>query len=912
MAGLSIKSRCCCGCSPRELCTAPELSACVRILITLVSHRVGSRIRIPERFFRSSNSSACAALLQDLRFGWRILARNPGSTAVMIVTLALALGVITAIFSVLNSALLQMLPVRNSQDLVILTDPNASMVLGGMLTGERSLLTYPEFSQLRDRVTTMSGICASQLTLDRWTVRITGFEAEQVRGRLVSENYFSTLGVRSAIGRFFTQEDATAAGKDPYAVISYDYWQRRFLGSRAAIGTTIRLKHATLTIIGVAAKGFHGETVGQEPDLWVPMLMQPLIMPSFDGLRDTLGASQDKLMWLHVFGRRKPGVSMARVQAEVSVLFRGILQASYPAAMAPQTRREALNQYIRVKALGSGAFHGRNEFAEQWTVLLALAALVLLVACANVANLLLARAALRSREVAIRLSIGAGTGRLARQFLTESLLLAILGGVGGILVAEFASRVLGRLLSLANELTLAVGLDVRVLGFIAGVTVLTGILFGLAPALRTRRGAVNESLKETGRGGWGSRKQSRLAKLLVVAQLALSLLLIVGAGLFARTLWNLESVDLGYPQKDLLLVQVDSSNAGYSGSRATTLYHQIAARIQQIPGVRAVTYSDRGLFSGFEGAFAVHVEGFASRKEEDRGSTGDSVGPRYFTTIGIPMILGREIGAQDMAGVPRVCVINEAFARHFFAGRNPIGLHVTTMQLRLEVVGVAKNVRVQSLRGRIDPKFYVPGGGSWFEVRTISDPNRLLSAVHRVILGLDDGLTLESTQTLNQTVALQNAQPRLVAQLSSGFGILALLVAGIGVYGLVSYSVANRTNEIGVRMALGADKGRVIGMVLKETGFMIAMGICVGLASTAAAVRLIATQLYGPDTAVPRWSLAQYEHVQNAVQLYGVGALDPLTIGVTIIILCGLTLTAAAIPATRAARVDPSRALHHE
>lgn len=774
---------------------------------------------------------------------------------------------------------------------------------------------------MRDRTATLSGLCASQMALQRWQMRISGGAQEEARGRLVSENYFFVFGVKAAIGRFFTGEDATGVGKDPYAVISYDYWQRRFGGNPAVLGTPIRFYRTTVTVIGVAAPDFRGETVGQNPDLWLPMMMQPLVMPGFDGLHDTMGQSQNKLMWLHVFGRRKADVTIGKVQAELSVLFRGILETSYPITMAAQERKEALNQHIVVKPAGSGAFHGRAEFSEQWMILFALASLVLLIACANVANLLLARATTRSREMAIRLSIGAARGRVIRQLLTESLLLAALGGIAGVFVAAVASRVIPLLLPNGDSFELAAGIDWRVFAFTACLTLFAGILFGLAPAFRTTQTNVNESLKETGRGATGSRQRMTFAKSLVIAQVALSLLLLTGAGLFLRTLWNLQTVELGYPRENLLLVEVDNLSAGYQGVRLRNLYHDLAERIRTTPGVRAVTYSSRGLFGGFEGAFAITAEGFTSQNENDGGSTGDVVGPGYFSTIGIPILLGRELGLRDMTIPPRVCVINEAFAKKFFANRNPIGKHITTglsdedsnsVRRRLEVVGVAKDARVHSLRGKIDPKFYVAGGGPWFEIRTAGDPNRLLSAVRKTILDVDADLPIRSARTLDQVVDAQNAQPRLIARLCTIFGILALVLAATGIYGVLSYGVARRTNEIGIRMALGARKGQVIGMILEETGGMIVVGVMVGVAATAAGARLIATQLYGPNTAGPRWSLARYQHVESGTQLYGVSAMDPLTIGVAVCILGAVALLAALIPAARAARVDPVRALRHE
>ncbi len=461
----------------------------------------------------------------------------------------------------------------------------------------------------------------------------------------------------------------------------------------------------------------------------------------------------------------------------------------------------------------------------------------------------------------------------------------------------------------------------HVLAFSASLILLTSVLFGLAPAIRATRSTAQGSLREAGRGGTASRERATFTRALVAVQIALSLLLAMGAGLFLRSLWNLQSVTLGYPRDNLLLVQVDRWNAGYRGERAATLSQDLAARIRELAGVRSVSYSDRGLFSGSEGAAPVEVDGFTSRKEEDRGSTFDSVGPGYFSTIGIPIVLGREVDLRDMRRPPRVCVINEAFAKRFFAGRNPIGRYFTTIgseedgkdaSRRMEVIGVAKDARVASLRGAIDPKFYVAGDGSWFEIRTSGDPNHLRNAVRSAILSVNANLPIQAERTLGQTLAAENAQPRLIAQLATTFGVLALFLAAIGIYGLLSYGVVRRTNEIGIRMALGATRASVIGMILKETGYLILGGSIAGVAAAAAAAHFFALQLSGLDGAVPRWSLERYEQVDSAVQLYGLRAMDSFTIGVAVAAVCVIGLMAAYLPALRAARVDPVQALRNE
>ncbi len=837
-------------------------------------------------------------LLKDIRYSARQLGRNRVFTLVAVLSLAIGIGANTAIFSIMNVVLLKSLPVRNPHELVLLTDPNQSGVSNGMTNGERGMMTYAEFAQLRDHATSFSGMCAAQATLNRWPVRIAGGGQEEARAKLVSEEYFSVLGVEPAIGRFFSTADGTSPGQDPYVVLSYDYWQKRFGGNVSALGTQIRVQSTPLTVIGVAAPGFHGESAGEKPDLWMPMMMQLAVMPGRDWLHEDLSKQLDKLMWLQTFARLKPGVKMARAQTEIDVLFRNIIEAGYPTTLSPETRKQALDQHLKLHDARVGSFGGRDEFSQQLLVLLGASAVVLLIACINVANLLLARAAARSKEVGVRLSIGASRMRLVRQFLTESLLLSTIGGALGLLFAWGAARLLVLLLS-ADQSTLTPTIDLQVLGFTAGVTFLTGLVFGLAPAIRATHVNLNDSLRDSGRVTASGGKLN-VAKGLVIAQVALSLLLVTGAGLFLRTLWNLQSVALGYPKEKLLMVTVDGLTAGYKDARLSSLWVDLTDRLRHVPGIQGATYSENGLFSGSESADEVDVEGFKASKQDEKFSRFDAVGPQYFSTVGIPLILGREFGPQDTAAAPQVCVINEAFAKKFFVGRNPIGYHITErfgdQKHVMEVVGIAKNARDHRLRGDVPARFYLPsdqgmeGPNRWatFEVRTAGDPEQMLGAIRKTILSVNEDLPIQNARPLLDNVDRSNAQPRMIAQLCSIFGIIALLLGATGLYGVLSYGVARRTNEIGIRMALGADRGNVIAMVLRETSVMIVIGVVAGVAATFGATRLI------------------------AAKLYGLSPMDPATIVASVLMLAVVALVAGYIPAARAARVNPVTALRHE
>jgi predicted permease len=839
--------------------------------------------------------------VRDVRYAFRQFVRSPLLTSVAVISIAAGIGANSAIFSIMNQVMLRSLPVREPKQLIIVTDPNSGGVAVGMLPGVRKLLSYAEFAHLRDHAATLSGVCAAESEPNRRQVRIGGDTPETARARLVSENYFSVLGVDAAVGRVFSPQDAQAPGQDPFVVLNYDYWQHRFNGNTSVIGTSIHMYGATLNVIGVAVRGFQGTSTSDRPDFWVPMMMQPLIMPGRDWLHEDLNQSLEKVMWLHVLGRLKDGMNLARAQTEMDVLFRNILEAGYPATLAPATRKQALNQRLVLHSASTGTFTGRNELQQELLILLAVSTLVLLIACANVSNLLLARAAARNREVCIRLSIGASRRRLIEQFLTESLMLALLGGIAGLGLAWGGARLLMVLLSgPQNQLQISPTIDLHVLGFTVAVTLLTGVLFGLAPALRGTRVDLNLGLRDTGRGLTPSGGRLNMAKGLVVAQVAISLMLLVSAGLFLQTLWKLQAVDLGYAKERLLMLTVDGVTAGYKDARLGNLWHELSDRIRQLPGVRGVTYSANGLMGGSESADEIDVEGFTPQRDNEKFSRFDMVSPGYFSTVGIPIVTGREISAQDTAFALHVCVINEAFAKLFFAGHNPIGSHVTEKfgdkKNVMEVVGVSRNARDHNLRTDVPPRFYVAadqgmdGPSPWaiFEIRTSADEQRMVDSVRKTIFGVNQDLPIDDVRSLQDSLDRTNAQPHMIAILCVVFGSVALLLAAIGLYGLLFYNIARRTNEIGIRMALGAGRERVVLLILREVGVMMLIGLALGMVLTGVGTRFIASRLYD------------------------LSPLDPLTIFSAAGILCFVALVSGCLPALRAARVNPITALRYE
>jgi predicted permease len=850
------------------------------------------------------------ALIKDLRYAARMLAKSPGFALIAIFTLALGIGANTAIFSVLDSVLLRSLPVVHPEQLAVLTDPDFHGGSFGSQTGERSALAYSEFEYLRDHNDVLDGIFAADSQLPDVEVNIgdssIGSAAgnETARVKLVSGEYFSTLGVQPAAGRVFNSEVDRARGGSPIAVVSYSFWNRRFGLSPDVLGRSVKIHHTSLLIVGVTPPGFFGETVGETPDIWVPMMMQDAIYPGRDYLSASTQGVLNQHMWLQVMGRLKPGISFAQAKASINVTFKQLLESAVGPQLTPDERKEALNQQINLQpgARGSSTLH--SEFGKPLIFLMVLVGLVLLIACANVANLLLARGAARQKEFAMRVAMGAGRGRLVRQLFTESLLLAVLGAAAGILLAHWADVLLLRMVS-GSATPAAVQLnlqpDVRVLGFTLGVTLFTAILFGLIPSLYVTRLDLSPVLKSATLRMAGESLSRRLpvGKSLVVVQVAVSLILLVAAGVFVRSLSRLSEVNLGYHRENLLLFRVNAAAGGYKGPAATRLYQDLLEKLAAIPGLRAVTVSHNGVFIGSESGDPIAVEGYTPKPDEEMNSSMDHVGPGYFSTMGIPILLGREIEPQDSGNGPRAAVINQTFARQFFPNTNPIGKHVRDTYPGnpedMVIVGVVSDAKYNSLREKMRPRIYAPlfnpmweQAAAVYEVRTFADPASVSASLRQAVQATASSLPPVKIRTMSDLVDDSLQTDRFIERLSEGFGLLAMLLASIGLYGIMAYTVARRTRDIGIRLALGAAPGNVLWQVLRETLLLVLMGIVIGVPLALGGTHLVRNMIFG------------------------LGFADPIAILSAAILLAIVAALAGFLPAWRASRVDPMVALRYE
>ena len=834
------------------------------------------------------------SIFQDLRFGLRTLRKSPGFTAVAVLTLALGIGANAAIFTVINAVMLRALPVKHPEELVTVGNP-AKVHSWGTGTPRTDVFSYPLYREVRDNNQVFSSVLASS-NLGDVRIAVDG-GSETARGRLVTENYFETLGIEALLGRTFTTGDGRTPGSDPVLVISYGYWQRRFSGDASVIGRKVRLNNYPFTIIGVAPPRFLGEVVGDRPDLWVPMMMQPQLMPGRNFLESVNDAA------LLIIGRLKPSVTVDQARTNVNAVVKEALTVTLNGRMSSDDRGAIGGMKIAVEVSpGSrGLSRLRQQFSAPLLLLQGMVALVLLVACVNVANLLLARSEARRQEIALRLTMGAGPGRIVRQLLTESVSVAFLGGALGLLLAHWGLAVL---VSLANtgdrtSSSLSLGLDWRVLGFSAGICLSAAVVFGLAPALRFLHLKPGVVLKEGGRGTESGVK-GKFGRVLMSAQIALGVLVLMTAGLLVRSLHNLQEADLGYSREQLLLARVDLLESGYRGAAIQNMTRELLGRLAAVPGVRSVTCSSNGLFSGDESSDLIRIDGAASTNQQDDVTADDEVGPNYFSTIGVPIVLGREITSEDFARAAQVAVVNETFARFYFGARNPIGHKITIQDSEhpetFEIVGVAHDVHDHSVRDAVRRRMYAPLtsasfddlGAYNFEIHAVGNPEALLNSVRAAIRNVNPDLAVDNIKAAADLVADTLTSQEVVAELSAFFGGLVLLLVCVGLYGSMAYKVASRTREIGVRIALGAPREGLIWMVIREACLELAIGGVVGIGAAVAATHLFKAMLFGLSEA------------------------DPLSMGSAALAVAAACLAAAVVPVRRAIRVDPMVALRYE
>jgi len=837
-------------------------------------------------------------LQQDISYALRTLRRNFGFTAVIVGALALGIGANTAIFTLIDAVLVRSLPVSHPEQLVAIGDPTR---VGSMSSGSprTDILSYPLFRDLRDQNHVFSGVLASGRT-DRLDLRIDGGSGdfEHPRGRFVSGNYFSLLGVGAFAGRTFDASADASPGASPIATISYGYWTRRFHNDPSAIGRTVLVNGIKITIVGVTPPSFSGEIVGSSTDVWLPVSMHDALRPNQKALDDRLTS------WLLVLGRLQSGVTLAHATQEVSAL----LKQNIVANAGPQVAKSFLDRGPKyyVSSGTKGFSRVRDTFQAPLLTLMIGVGLLLCIICANVANLLLARAIARGREMAVRLALGAGRARLVRQLLTESAVLAVLSAGVGLLVAWWGSRALLAIVSDGSPVSLNLGTDVAVLAFTLAVSGLAVALFGVVPALRASRVDLATAMRGQSPSVAGSASGLRgerlpLAKLLIAGQVALSVVLVIGAAMLVRSLRNVQAVDVGMDRDHLVLVDLDIGSRGYHGDRLANVVHAMRDRIASVPGVAAVTFSENGIFSGTESATTLEVPGFTARTPDDTTIAYDVVGPHYAAAIGAKLIGGRDLAASDEPTLPRVALVNQTLATFYFPGQNVVGkyLHFND-SIAVQIVGVLADTRDHDLEGKPvrrayfsyihadDPQNLGAPGSLRFEVRTTGDPSAVVQRIRRAVLSVDPSLPIDGVDPLRTLMRQSIREERLVARLASAFGAFALLLAAIGLYGVMTYAITRRTGEIGLRVALGAQRVDVVRMVLFDALRLVALGLIVGLPVAVMSMRFLRTQLHGVDIA------------------------DPISIGVAVGVLVSSAVVAVMLPAMRASRVSPIVALRAE
>ncbi len=830
--------------------------------------------------------------LQDLKYALRTLGKNPGFTLVAIITLALGIGANTAIFSLTDQVLLRMLPVERPTELVILRSPGPSPGRNWNDGPGGTSFSYPAYKDLRDQNQIFSGLLARFST--QVSVAAQG-SSELADGELVTGNYFTVLGVQPAMGRVFGAEDETAPGANPVAVLSYGYWKRRFGLDPSVLNKQLVVNGHPLTVVGVSRSGFSGVQVGLVPDLFIPITLKAQMTPNWDGLADR----NDH--WLAMIGRLKSGMSISRAEAAIAPTYQAMLRTESPAKKSnSKARQEFLDRKLILDPGSKGRPILQSDTKGPLRALMGMVGLVLMIACANLASLLVARGEARQREIALRLALGASRWRLVRQLVSESLVLAVAGGLAGVMLASWTLSLIVRAVpenSGASGLTPQ--LDYRVFIFAAAISILTGILFGLAPAMRATRADIQTVLKDQGSSVSAGRANVRTRKVLLAGQIALTAVLLAAAGLFAHSLLNLNRQDLGVRPDHVLQFSISPELNGYTPPQSATLVGQIRKSIEALPGVRSVSASEIPMLANSNSSSNITVPGYKEQENENMDVDQNWVGPDFLAAMGAPLMSGREISESDTATSPSVAVVNEKFAQRFFAGRNPIGQYFgfgggDDVKLDVQIVGVVRDSKNVDLRQEIHPYVLVPYshsshfGNATFYVRTSQDPVSLATAVRKAVRDYDGKLSIFDLRTLLAQVDDIVFTDRLVTYFSLALGLLASLLAAVGLYGVMAYVVARRTREIGIRMALGASQRNVAGMVLQEIAGIAGVGLIVGLTAAYALGRALESLLFG------------------------VKASDPFVFVAATGLLIVVAALAGWLPARSAARVDPMVALRYE